>query len=86
MTENNAASGLPGNQKGVSNTTLAALIILALIVTIIGTFGVLYGVNSQSTTHVKQGGSGIGVVSLTIIPLEQSTPNQSSGVASEVKK
>jgi hypothetical protein len=85
MTENNTASELSDSQKGISNTTLAVLIVLALVVTIIGTFGVLYNVNSHPT-QIREGGSGVGVVSLTVIPLEKSINKDTGVVTLEVKK
>ena len=61
---NNDPSGLPNNQKGISNTTIAVLIILALVISIIGTWAVLNSINTQ--TNVKGSNTNTAVVTLNI--------------------
>ena len=73
------------NQKGVSNTTIAVLVILALIITIIGTWAVLSGMNSMDKANIAGSGTNVGKVSFTVVALEN-PPNYDTGmVALDIK-
>lgn len=68
MNENMPVNDLSSSQKGISNTTIAVLIILALVITIIGTLAVLDSTSGTSiTTH--QSTTNVGRVSLQITPI-----------------
>jgi hypothetical protein len=63
---NNNPEGLQNNQKGISNTTIAVLIILALVISIIGTWAVLNSMNTQ--TVIQSGGNAnTAVVTLNVV-------------------
>jgi hypothetical protein len=67
------------NSGGVSNTTIAVLTILALLITVIGTWAVLSGMNSTDKASIVSSGTNVGKVSFTVISLE--TPvNQDTGM------
>ena len=71
MEENNGLIQ-PSNERGVSNTTITVLILLAVVMTVIGTWAVINSINSQQDVHeVYSGGSNVGRVSFTIIPKEK---------------
>jgi len=54
------------SQKGVSNTTIAILLILALVITVIGTWAVLSGMNSANDAKIMKSGANVGKVSFTV--------------------
>jgi len=62
---NDNPNELQNSQKGISNTTIAVLIILALVISIIGTWAVLNSLNTQ--TAIKSGSNGnTAVVTLNV--------------------
>jgi hypothetical protein len=61
---NNNSSGLPDNQKGIANTTIAVLIILALLISIIGTWAVLNSISTQKFTQSSS--NNVAIVTLNI--------------------
>jgi hypothetical protein len=64
---NNNPNELQNNQKGISNTTIAVLIILALVISIIGTWAVLNSLNTQ--TNVRSGSNAnTATVTLNVMP------------------
>jgi hypothetical protein len=67
MEENNTSSGVQDNQKGVSNTTIAVLLVLALVITIIGTWAVM---NSMAPETPVRSNTNIAQVSLTIYRID----------------
>ena len=73
MNESVPVNDLSASQKCISNTTIAVLIILALVITIIGTLAVL---DSTSSSRVAHGSStNVGKVSLQILPAD-TPPNE----------
>jgi hypothetical protein len=78
MNENMPINELSSSQKGISNTTIAVLIILALVITIIGTLAVLDSTSSSRIT-VHDSTTNVGKVSLQILPPE--TPSTENVVA-----
>ena len=64
---NNNLGELEKNQKGISNTTIAVLVILALLISIIGTWAVLNSVAVQQQSAKSSGGTNVAIVSLTVI-------------------
>jgi len=60
-----APSGPQDNRKGISNTTIAVLLVLALTITIIGTWAVL--VNVSTPDAPQRHNTNVAQVSLTII-------------------
>jgi hypothetical protein len=73
MIDNKPTNDLSSSQRGISNTTIAVLMILALVITIIGTLAVLDS-TSSSRIIVHQSTTNVGKVSLNIVPIE-SPPN-----------
>ena len=71
---NNNPNELPNNQKGISNTTIAVLIILALVISIIGTWAVLNSLNTPIA--IKGSNSNTAVVTLNV---EESSINTATG-------
>jgi len=64
---NNNPNELQNNKKGISNTTIAVLIILALVISIIGTWAVLNSLNTQ--TNVRSGSNtNTATVTLNVMP------------------
>jgi hypothetical protein len=59
---------LSNSSKGVSNTTIGVLVMLALIFTVIGTWAVLSSINSSSNVEYTKPGTNVGQVSFTVIP------------------
>lgn len=51
----------------ISNKTIAILIVLALVISIIGTWAVLSGV-SEKKQETTSGGGNVGVITLNILP------------------
>jgi hypothetical protein len=83
MNDINDLGGVSDNQKGISNTTIAVLLILALVITIIGTWAVM---NSMTPETPIKHNTNIAQVSLTI---HSATPglSQTTGKAvMELKK
>jgi choline-glycine betaine transporter len=75
--DDTAVNGLPENQKGVSNTTIAVLIILALVMTIIGTLAVISGNNTginQAPKHSSATNIGKVYFQITPPPSPETTP------------
>jgi len=64
---NNNPNGLQNNQKGVSNTTIAVLIILALVISIIGTWAVLNSITTQNSVVSGSSNSNTAVVTLNVM-------------------
>jgi len=84
MDESNSIPELP-NQRGVSTTTIAVLLILALIITIIGTWAVMVKVSTPDESPVTHN-TNVAQVSLKILP-SNSRYSQSVGkVVFEVSK
>jgi hypothetical protein len=54
------------NKKGISNKTIAVLIVLALLISIIGTWAVLNEAATQKKTN--NSGGNIGVITLNVVP------------------
>jgi hypothetical protein len=71
MDDNVPVKDLSGNQKGISNSTIAVLIVLALIMTIIGTLAVINsgGTNVGPTTYSNP----VGRVAFYIVPQQPLT-------------
>jgi hypothetical protein len=73
------STGIEGT-KGVSNSTIVVLILLALIMTVIGTWAVMNSIHNQEQLEEQYGGgTNIGRVSFTIIPVEKYT-DKSTGL------
>jgi hypothetical protein len=80
MNNNLPVNDLSESQKGISNTTLAVLVILALVVTIIGTLAVISGTDTTSSGRGPgQYTTNIGKVSFQVIPSQ--TQSQETGVS-----
>ena len=84
MDEKNNSAETKDN-KGISNTTIAILIILALLISIIGTWAVLNS-TSQGSLQEEQGGGNVGVVSLNIKPNPGLSSVDSGKIILEIKK
>lgn len=69
MNENTSVNDLSSSQRGISNTTIAVLVILALVITIIGTLAVLDSTASSRTVSHRVV-TNVGRVSLSILPPE----------------
>jgi hypothetical protein len=64
---NNNLGELQSNQKGISNTTIAVLVILALLISIIGTWAVLNSIATQQAAQSNGGtNTNTAIVSLNI--------------------
>jgi hypothetical protein len=74
MNENMPVNDLSSSQKGISNTTIAVLIVLALVITIIGTLAVLDSTSSNVSTQRIT--TNVGKVSLQILPLNDTSFNE----------
>ena len=61
---------MPNENDGISNKTIAILIILALVISVIGTWAVLNGVATEKQSSIS--GGNIGVVTLNIAPPKNS--------------
>ncbi|HYD03187.1 MAG TPA: hypothetical protein VEC16_02710 [Alphaproteobacteria bacterium] len=59
---------LSSSSKGVSNTTIGVLVMLALIFTVIGTWAVLNSINSNNNVDYPEPGTNVGQVSFTVVP------------------
>jgi hypothetical protein len=57
------------NNNSISNKTIAILIVLALVISIIGTWAVLNEVNTQKK-NTNSGGN-IGIITLNVLPQEE---------------
>ncbi len=80
---NNDLKELGSDQKGISNTTIAVLVILALLISIIGTWAVLNSIATQQQVVKSSGGSSVAVVSLIV--RGQDTPIATARVTLEIK-
>jgi len=80
MDNNTPANDLSGNQKGISNSTIAVLVILALVMTIIGTLAVINTNNNIGPTSSYS--NNLGKVSFQILSSQpiahgtESIPNE----------
>jgi len=75
MNEDTPVNDLSSSQRGISNTTIAVLIVLALIITIIGTLAVLDSTSSNVSTQRIT--TNVGRVSLQILPITDTSSNTS---------
>lgn len=66
--DENTPKEIVNSQKGVSNTTLAMLVVVALVIIIIGTWAVLTNVPSPVTPSTVARNPSVAKVSLTILP------------------
>jgi hypothetical protein len=74
---------LEKNQKGVSNTTIAVLVILALLISIIGTWAVLNSIATQQNIQSSKG-TNVAIVSLSIT--NPDSPITTGVVTLEIKR
>ena len=65
MSQDNNSKGVLDSGRGVSNNTIAVLVVLALVITIIGTWAVISNMNTETPTYRS---TNVGVMSLTILP------------------
>ncbi|MGV8140852.1 MAG: hypothetical protein ACP5NW_00250 [Candidatus Woesearchaeota archaeon] len=83
--ESSSSDGIVDSQKGVSNTTIAVLVILALVITVIGTWAVLSGMNSASSAQIANSGTNVGKVSFTVTASENTQREDTGMVVLDVK-
>jgi hypothetical protein len=79
--DNNTKGVLEGN-RGISNNTIAVLVVLALLITIIGTWAVISNMNAETPTYST--GTNVGVMSLTILPHTDSKTTDNGSIASDL--
>jgi flagellar basal body-associated protein FliL len=83
MEEQNTSGEITGSQRGVSNTTIAVLLVLALVITIIGTWAVMNSMTPE--TPVKKQ-TNVAQVTLTIKPSNPGLTQTSGRALIELKK
>jgi hypothetical protein len=82
---NSADSGIQDNSKGMSNTTIAVLIILALLISIIGTWAVLNTVSPSSLGGENTNGN-VAVVTLNILPSAGTKSTTNGEIVLDIKR